>query len=197
MISKKDSKPFLIKNPMGLLMESSKTITYSGWKMLYGLISDPSGSYVAQRYGIESRFDKVLVLNANEDSRSITKQTVFLLDDVNTSNYPKGNYKVSYIYPEYNREIVIGLEKIEGVDMPKIYFSDGEEIYSYQLNFDKDSLIGYVGKNVILPFGDEFKYWSTKPTSVNSETNTMHLLKVEEYGIDPNFKHYKKLTFTR
>ena len=197
MISKKDSKPFLIKNPSGYMVGSPKTLTYGSWNLLYGLISDPTGVYHAQKYGIENRFDRVITLNANEDSRSITKQTVFLLDDVPTSNYPKGNYVVEYIYPEYNREIVIGLRRLDGVDMPKIYFSDSEDIYSYQINFDKDSLVAYVGKNIILPFGDNFRYWSSKPTSPNSEANLMHLLKVEEYGVDSNFKHYKKLTFTR
>lgn len=197
MISKKDSKPFLIKNPVGYLVGNTKNKTYGSWNLLYGLISDPSGAYYAQKYGVESRFDRVITLNANEDSRSITKQTIFLLDDVPTSNNSKGNYVVEYVYPEYNREIVVGLRKIDGVDMPKIYFSDGEEIYSYQINFDKDSLIAYVGKNTILPFGDDFKYWSTRPTSANTENAQMHLLKIEEYGIDPNFKHYKKLTFTR
>lgn len=65
MISKRDSKPILVKFAIGTSEEDSREKIYQdNWDLVYGLIRDPSGSLATNEYGQEEDFDRVITLNA-------------------------------------------------------------------------------------------------------------------------------------
>ena len=195
MISKRDSKPFLVKFPIGTSKDSKETNTvYSDeWLTLYGLISDPRGAIRRQLYGDELNFDKVLILNATENSRKIDYDTIIMLDNMPTRNFPKGDYYVSYIYPEYNREIVIGLNKVNSVDMPKLYFSNDKVILYFQSNFDKDRMIAYTKSNQYVPLDSGDYVWTREPAD-NTVTKHRYVVgSVTKVGFDDYYKPFTRL----
>ena len=145
MFSKKDSKPFQIKFPIGIKKTNKSDMKYQdSWNLIYGLISNPNGSVRNNIYGYEGEFDKVITVVATPLTRQINYDTLFIVDNMPTLNYENGDYSPKYIYPEYNGEITIGLVKKEAINVPKLYFSTELGILYYQINFDKDKLKAYV-----------------------------------------------------
>lgn len=196
MISKNDAKPFLVKFVIGNNTdEDNNEPVYGNYQVLSGLISDPTGRIDANIYGLELNYDRVIVLNANDTTRQITENTVILIDEYPTKNFENGNYRIKRIFPEYNREIVIGLEKIGGIDTPFIYYYNGSSILSFQLNYDKTTKIAYVDRNRYIPFTTETVIWSKEPSSVSQTKNRIVLQSTEKVGVDDMHKYFKKLTF--
>lgn len=195
MISKRDSRPFLIKFPVGVSNGSSKreTVYEDSWRLVYGLISDPRGILRKEIYGDTLNFDKVVILNATDLSRMIDYDTILMIDEMPSSNFPKGDYYISYIYPEYNREIVIGLNKVNSVDMPKLYFAKNNSILYFQSNFDKTSLTAYLKKNQISPVQVGDYVWTREPATAESDKHRYIVNSVEKVGMDDYYKPFTRL----
>lgn len=195
MISKRDSRPFLIKFPIGTIKDYKGTDTvYSDeWQTLYGLISDPRGVLRREIYGDELNFDKVLILNATENSRMIDYDTILMIDEMPTNIFPKGDYYISYIYPEYNREIVIGLNKTNSVDMPKLYFSRGNDILFFQTNFDKTNNVAYLKKNQTLPVAAGDYVWTREPADKNVTKHRYTVGSITKVGMDEYYKPFTRM----
>jgi hypothetical protein len=195
MISKRDSRPFLVKFPIGTFKDYKETNTVYGdeWQTLYGLISDPRGRMRMEVYGNELNFDKVLILNATDTSRMIDYDTILMIDNMPTGNFPKGDYYVSYIYPEYNREIVIGLNKVESVDMPKLYFASGDNILYFQSNFDKKSLVAYTKSNQSIPVNSGDYVWTREPADKNVTKHRYLIGAVTKVGMDEFYTPFTRL----
>ena len=197
MISKRDSKPFLIKFPIGVSKTKKTDMTYQhNWEVVYGLISDPNGIYQSNVFGKDMNFDKVITVNAGANTRRIAKNTIFLVDNMPTENYPKGEYSVKYVYPEYNGEIVLGLEKKQAINLPKLYFYvDSNEPLYFQLNFDTKEKVAYIGVNEILPIDLNDYVWEREPQSLSDSEHKLKLISKEKTGYSKNHKPFYKLTF--
>lgn len=193
MISKRDSKPLMVKFPIGVSKTTKSSMQYEdNWITLYGLISEPSGSIFKNEYGNETRFDKIITLNAGSVSRAITYDTIFMLDDIPTSNFKLGNYYPEYIYPEYNGEIVIGLTKVEAIPLPKLYFFRNDSVLYYQINFDSDKLVAYIPNNARIPFKTGDYVWTREPTDSTNSNHRLRILSVSSYKQN---KHFNEITF--
>lgn len=198
MISKRDSKPFKIKFPIGISKTNKVDMKYQDeWQDVYGLIGDPSGYISQNMFGQDSNIDKTIIVNASSLTRSINKNTCFLLDNMPTSVYENGDYYVNKILPEYNGEIVIGLTKIQSIDIPKLYFNNNGKILYYQLNFDKYTLKGYVNINEILPFKEGDYVWTREPTDISSTKNRIEFVYKSKIGLSNHFKSFLELTFVK
>lgn len=196
MITKKDSKPFLIKFPIGVVStDSDEKIYEDNWTVVYGLVSDPSGYLRTKVYGNDLPYDKVIRLNAGSNTRKIDYDTMIMLDDVPTLNYQNGDYAVKYIYPEYNGEIVIGLIKIQDVDKPRIYFFRNDSLFYTQLNFDRNELVAYCNKRQTIPFSVGDTVWYREPETENDTDYALEVYSIQDYGYDNNYKPYKIITF--
>ena len=192
MISKRDSKPFLIKQPVGNSEDDSENIMLyeDSWTVLYGLISDPNGRLRNQVYGNELPFDKIITVNAGSSSKQIGYDTILMVDDMPTSNYPQGDYTVKYIFPPYNGEIVIGLEKRQSVSMPRLYYYKNNTLLYYQLNFDRTTLKGYSLKNRIIPFANGDTVWTTRPDDDADTSNRYTVSGFSDVGLDQQNKNF-------
>ena len=197
MISKRDSRPILIKFPIGTLKdEKSEKVYNQEWHTVYGLKSDPRGMLRTNVYGTDLSFDKVVIFNAGELTRKIDYDTAILLDNMPTSVYDKGDYKVSYIYPEYNNEIVIGLNKREGISIPKLYFANEEQILYTQINFDKTTLKAYADKKQYIPFFVGQDVWTRKPNNEFDSNHRLSVTAIETKGLDKYSSNFIEITFS-
>lgn len=195
MISRRDSKPFLIKFINATQEINDRMPVYSGWEVVTGLISKLSGFVNGQMYGRELDYDLSIIVNATDISRRISESTAFLIGEYPTNLFIKGNYEVVKVEPEYNREIVIRLKKIEGIKIPNLYYTDGENIYSYQLNFDVNENKGYIDKNRLHPFTTETVVWSRKPKTIQQQTYRLRYLSQGEVGVSSQYVKFKELRF--
>lgn len=197
MISKRDSKPLLIKFPIGVSKTKKTDMIYQdNWDVIYGLIGDPNGLYQSNVFGKDIDFDKIITVNAGSKTRPINKNTIFLLDNMPTDNFLKGDYTARYIFPEYNGEIVIGLERKQAIDLPKLYFfADSEEPLYFQLNFDQNEKVAYIGANEILPIGINDYVWERKPEGESDLNYKLKLISKQKIGYTNNYKPFYKLIF--
>lgn len=197
MISKRDSRPILIKFPIGISKDDkSEKIYAENWQTVYGLKSDPRGMLRTNIYGSELSFDKLITLNAGELTRKIDYDTAILLDNMPTSVYAKGDYKVSYIYPEYNNEIVIGLSKREGISIPKLYFANEEQILYTQINFDKTTLKAYADKKQYIPFSIGQDVWTRKPDNEYDSSHRLSVSAIQHKGLDKYSSNFVEISFS-
>lgn len=196
MISKKDSKPLKIKFAVGVEKTNKSDMQYeNNWHTCYGLIRDTVTGLNVNVYGYESLYDKVLTVNAGSRTRAIDYNTLFIVDNIPTSVYEGGDYSVKQIYPEYNGEIVIGLEKKKSVNIPKLYFNNDGNILYYQLNFDKKTLKAYVSSKTILPFKEGDYVWTREPVDTSVSKNRLKFVSKSKTGLDKQFKNFYELTF--
>lgn len=196
MISKKDSKPLKIKFAVGVEKTNKSDMQYeNNWYTCYGLIRDTVTGLNVNVYGYESLYDKVLTVNAGSRTRAIDYNTLFIVDNIPTSVYEGGDYSVKQIYPEYNGEIVIGLEKKKSVNIPKLYFNNAGNILYYQLNFDKKTLKAYVSSKTILPFKEGDYVWTREPVDTSVSKNRLKFVSKSKIGLDKQFKNFYELTF--
>lgn len=196
MISRKDSKPILVKFSTGVQDGSSREMLYEeDWNIVYCLISDPRGAIRRDKYGNDLQFDKVITMNAGSLTRRIAYDTLIMVDDMPTSNYKKGDYYVKYIFPEYNGEIVIGLVKEEAVKMPRLYFASNDKILYIQLNLDLNNMVAYVSNKLVLPFTGDDKVWTRRPEDAHSLEHAYTLESQNPTGFDDRYKPFTKLTF--
>lgn len=197
MISKKDSRPILVKFPVGISKTNKTSKIYEEeWQIIYGLIGNNYGLVQRYLYGMEQQFDILITVNAGSISRRIDDDTIFMIDEVPTSNYPLGNYKVSKIYPEYNNEILIGLSAVSAVDVPKLYFyNNGIKLYT-QLNFDKNTNKAYIKKRLGLPFKVGEYVYTKEPSSEEQTENRLAFSSYKETGLDDKYRNFYELIFT-
>lgn len=196
MISKRDSKPFKIKLPVGISKTNKIDMRYQDeWEDVFGLIGDSNGYIAKNMFGQESNIDKTIVVNASPVTRSINQNTCFLLDNMPTQVYEKGDYSFNSKLPEYNGEIVISLIKKQSIDIPKLYFSYNDEILYYQLNFDKNTLRGYIDANEVLPFTEGDYVWTREPADSSVTKNRLRFVSRARTGLDNHFQPFMELTF--
>lgn len=191
MIPKKDSKPILIKFPVG---EGNEIIYENQWNTVYGIVKK-TGFYEKKIYGIDLDFDLVITVNASYLTRKINKQTLFLCENMPTEVFKSGDYSPNYVYPEYNGEIRIGLKHKEDISIPRLYFVYNNEIISIQLNFDSEKRKAYIPTDYNLPFNIGDYVWTMKPNSIDDVENRLKLISKEKIGLSSNYKNFYELTF--
>ena len=196
MISKRDSKPILIKFPIGTGEQDSREKIYqSDWNLVYGLVRDPSGFYNKEIYGGEPNFDKVITVNAGSLTRMIDYDTAILLDEMPTDIMAKGDYSVSYIYPEYNGEIVIGLNRKEAIKFPRLYFYNNGTLLYTQMNYDKETLQAFVPKRQVVPFELNTYVWTREPSSESDTSYRLSVSQINNVGFNDFYKPFKSILF--
>ena len=195
MLPSKDLRPFAVKYSAGGTTGSSPLKVYTEWETVSGLIKRNVNSRL-ELWGKEFDCDMIIRMNANDKSRQISYDTVFLVDEMITPAMRDGNFYVKEILPEYNGEIAILLNQKNGLNYPRIYYEANGEILEYQLNFDNEKLVGYVPKNTVIPFNSGTKMWyKVKPSSTDDNSYRMNLQSVINIGIANWFNNFKKLTF--
>lgn len=196
MISKRDSKPFQVKFPIGIEKTNKIDMQYEDeWHTCFGLMHDTINGLSKNPYGFDTIYDKVITVNAGSITRLIDETTLFVVDDVATDVYTSGNYSAEKVYPEYNGEIVIGLTKKKDINIPKLYFVRNGKILYYQLNFDENTRKAYVPIKTMLPFKEGDYVWTREPAD---SLSTKHRLKFDtksKFGVSSEFKNFYELSF--
>lgn len=196
MISKRDSKPFQVKFAIGIERTNKIDMQYENdWNVCFGIIKDSISGKSLNMYGFDMDFDKVITVNAGSITRLINENTLVVMDDVATSVYETGNYTVSKVFPEYNGEIVIGLNIKQDVNIPKLYFENNGKILYYQLNFDEDILKAYVPIKTKLPFNEGDYVWTREPVDPSTTSHRLRLKSKLKYGVSKQVKNFYELTF--
>ena len=198
MVPKKDSKPFLVKFPIGASKTTKVDMEYEeDWNLVYGLISDPSGAIRNYVYGSDlGTFDKVIIANAGSITRLINYDTIVLVDNMPTDTYSGGDYSIKRIFPEHNGEIVIGLTAKEAVNIPKLYYERNGKVLYYQLNYDKNKHVAYANKNQIIPFARNSFVWTREPADTSSTKNRLKVVSLDsKVGFDERYVPFTEIKF--
>lgn len=195
MISKRDSKPFLVKFPIGVVRDlSTETQFNEEWNVCYGLISDPRGSLFRRIYGNEPEFDKVIIVNYGSTSKKINYETNILIDNMPTDTFAGGDYSITSITSPYNNEIVIGLNKISSVNIPKIYFYKNGQLMFVQFNLDSSTNTIYAGRNDIVPFEVGDNVWLREPESEEDKSFRYKVSAFNNVGFTKWYKPFLEIT---
>lgn len=191
----KNSFPILIKLSIGKTTDiTSQEHIYGDWKVVY-INSQQTGSLDKTNYGFVEDYDLVINLDSNSTTRQIDATTLFLINEMPTSNFELGNYEVAKIFPPANGLIKIGLVAKGSEKLPKIYYKHNDMVVSYQLNFDYKTLIGYIPVDKTIPFNNNSTIWKTEPVDTQQETNKLRLIAKSKTGVDKTDKRFYKLTF--
>ena len=192
---KKDKKPILVKFSIAQTTGDSNVSVYSDWNIVYTTNKSLNLVFRNEVYGTEKDYDLIILLDANSVTRQIDQKSIFLIDQYPTKNNIKGNYKVEKIFPEYLGIIKIGLKSIEGQSSQKLYYLDGGNIYAFQLNYDNETNLGYIGKNVSHPFTSQTVIWKTEPLNSEDTIDRIQFLSESNVGIVDKYNTFKELTF--
>ena len=72
---------------------------------------------------------------------------------------------------------------------------DETQVYKYQINFDSETLKGYIKKNDYCPLTKSTTIWTTKPLSVSSTVNLIKYIGMLDKGITDLYKPFKEIIF--
>lgn len=195
MAIRKNKKPLLAKFTEGISTGSAEIAQLSEWTLVYYIRDSLSGSFNKEIYGIEGDFDLIVMFENNAITKQISNNTVFLINEYPTEMNKEGNYIVSKIIAHDDGEIVVGLSKRSGVSYKSIYYNNNGEIYSYQMNFDIDTMKGYVNKYSKVPFVVGDILWLYEPESVEETENRIQLNSITNVGIVDNLKLFAEYSF--
>lgn len=190
-----DKKPLLAKFTEGISTGSAEKAQLSEWTLVYYIRDSLSGSFNKEVYGIEGDFDLIVMFENNVITKRISNNTIFLINEFPTSMNKEGNYVVSKIITHDDGEIVVGLSKRKGMGYKNIYYNNNGEVYSYQMNFDIDTLKGYVNKYSKVPFGVGDVVWFYEPESIEDTENRIQLNSITNIGIVDNLKLFTEYSF--
>lgn len=190
-----DKKPLLAKFTEGISTGSAEKAQLSEWTLVYCIRDSLSGSFNKEVYGIEGDFDLIVMFENNVITKRISNNTIFLINEFPTSMNKEGNYVVSKIITHDDGEIVVGLSKRKGMGYKNIYYNNNGEVYSYQMNFDIDTLKGYINKYSKVPFGVGDVVWLYEPESIEDTENRIQLNSITNIGIVDNLKLFTEYSF--
>ena len=191
----KNSFPILIKLAIGKTTDiHSQEHIYGDWKVVYAN-SQQTGGLDKTNYGFAENYDLVINLDSNSITRQIDATTLFLINEMPTSNFELGNYEVAKILPPMNGVIKIGLVSKGSEKFNKIYYKYNDMIVSYQLNLDYKTLTGYIPADKAIPFATNSIMWKVEPENVEQTTNRIKLIAKTRTGVDKTDKRFYKLTF--
>nr|DAK86205.1 MAG TPA: hypothetical protein [Caudoviricetes sp.] len=195
MAIKKNKKPLLAKFTEGNSVGSAEVSSFSDWTLIYYVRDSLSGSFNKEIYGIEGDFDLIVMFESNAITKQISNDTIFLINEYPTSMNKEGNYVVEKIISHDDGEIIVGLSKRSAVNLKNIYYSKNGEIFSYQMNFDNDTLKGYVNKYLKVPFAVGDIVWLYEPDSAEDTENRIQLNEITNIGIIDNLKIFTEYSF--
>ena len=192
---KKDKKPILVKFSIAQTTGDKNVSVYGNWNVVY-ITNKSTGSFFDREvYGQDEDFDLVILLEANPITRQVDEKSVFLIDEYPTRNNEKGNYRIKKIFPEYLGLIRIGLESVEKISFQNLYYLSGENIYKFQLNYDRETKKGYIDKDIQHPFSTSTIIWTTEPTNAEDTIDRISFVSEQNIGIIDRYKAFKELSF--
>lgn len=195
MAKRTDKKPMLAKFTEGISTGSAEIASLSDWTLIYYIRDSLSGSFRKEKYGIEGDFDLIVVCENNPITKQISNNTIFLINEYPTELNKEGNYTVKKVITHDDGEIVVGLTKKKGINHKSIYYNKDGKIYFYQMNFDMDTLKGYVDKYARVPFAEGDIVWLYEPDSADDEENRIQLNAITNVGIVDNLKIFTEYSF--
>jgi hypothetical protein len=195
MAVKKDKKPILAKFTQGVSVGSAEKSSFTDWTLIYYTRDSLSGGFVKEVYGIDDNFDLIIILDSNDITKQISRNTVFLINEYPTTLNKEGNYIVKKILKHDNGEIMVGLEKRKSTQHKNLYYAVSGEIYSVQLNFDNETMKAYTNKYEVVPFETGSVLWVYEPNDIDDSENRIIVTSVTEVGIIDNYKIFKEYSF--
>lgn len=191
----KSKKPLLAKFTQGISVGSEEKAQLTDWTTIYYLRNSLSGNFNKEVYGITEDFDLVVVFASNSITKQIAENTLFLIDEYPTNLNENGNYIVKRIIKHDNNEVVVGCEKRNAIQYKNLYYNNNGEIYSFQINFDTDTMNGYTNKYIQVPFTTGDVLWLYEPTSIDDTENRIQLNSVTNVGIVDNLLIFNQYSF--
>lgn len=191
----KNKKPLLAKFTKGISVGSAEVANLSDWTTIYYIRNSLSGNFNKEVYGITEDYDLIVVFSSNPITKQIAKNTLLLVNEYPTNLNKEGNYIVTKIIKYDNNEIVVGCEKRKGIKYKNLYYNYNGQIYSYQMNFDIETMRGYVDKYIQLPFATGDILWLYEPTNVNDTENRIRLNSITNVGIVDNLLIFNEYSF--
>lgn len=192
---KKDKIPLLVKISKAQTIGDENVSVYGDWQVVYMSDKSTNNSFSREPYGTEHDFDLTILLDAGPTTRQIVENSVFLINEYPTAANSKGNFRVKKVFPEYLGLIKLGLESIKGNSFRYLYYLDGDNIYSYQLNYDSSTNKGYINKNTAHPFATATKIWLTEPLDKDDSEDMITFVSEQKVGIIDNYKTFIEITF--
>lgn len=191
----KFKKPVLAKFAQGITVGNSETAKFSDWTVIYYIRNSLSGSFVRDVYGIDENFDLTLTFENNSITKQIVENTVFLIDEYPTNLNTEGNYRVRRIVCHDNNQIIVGLEKLKATKYKNLYYADSGNVYSYQINYDSDTMKAYTDKYAVVPFEQGSILWLYEPDDVDDIENRIQVTSVTTTGIVESLQVFNEYTF--
>lgn len=176
MLSKIDLQPILIKNVIANSTDEVPKPIYSDLITIYGKVIDKGGTIVEEITGLNFEYDRAVIFNVNNLSKTINAQTAIFIDEMPTSIFENGDYTIERITPIELNTFTVYLNKKIGIKFPKIYFELNGKIVETQFNYDKSTNIGYMPYNKQIPFNTETNIWNRKVNVVSSKNGKIRLV---------------------
>ena len=191
----KNKQPLLAKFTQGISTGSAEKAQLSDWTIIYYTRNSLSGNFNKEIYGITEDFDLIVVFSSNPITKQIAENTLFLVDEYPTNLNSEGNYIVKRIIKHDNNEIVVGCKKRKGMQYKNLYYNNNGQVYSYQINFDSETMRGYVNKYIQVPFSAGDILWLYEPDSAEDVENRIQLNSITNVGIVDNLLVFNEYSF--
>lgn len=195
MAIRKNKKPLLAKFSTGSSTGSAEHSHFSEWTTIYYIRDSLSGSFNKEIYGIEGDFDLIVMFENNAITKQISDDTIFLRNEFPTSMNVEGNYEVDKIIAHDDGQIIVGLSKKKGMSLKDVYYERDGEVYSFAMNFDLNTMKGYVDKYKQVPFSVGDILWLYEPENAEDEENRIQLNEIRNVGIVDNLKIFTEYSF--
>lgn len=180
-------KPIYVAYALG--SDGTKVI-YENPMRIYAQIEDVKASIMREDVGIVESYDRLILVPYGEKTQYIDEQSLLWVSVEPNATKNNSDYKIERVGDIVDGNFILYCNSLTSNTKP-IYYERNNKIYQVKIDFDSGSMVAFLPLNKYFPVTTKTKFWTTKPTSLESTTNLIELVKKER--LDKSYK----LTFRK
>lgn len=180
-------KPIYVAYALG---SDGNKVVYENPIRIYAQIEDVKASIMREDVGIVENYDRLILVPYGEKTQYIDEQSLLWVSVEPNATKNNSDYKIERIGDIIDGNFILYCNSLTSNTKP-IYYERNGKIYQVKIDFDSGNMVAFLPLNKYLPVTNKTKIWTTKPTSLESTTNLIQLVKKER--LDKSYK----LTFRK
>lgn len=180
-------KPIYIAYALG---SNGNKVEYEEPIKVYAQTEDVRSAVMRDDAGIIENYDRLILVPYGGKTQFIDEQTLLWVAVEPNAKKTNSDYKIERVGDVIDGSFILYCNSLTA-NTKSLYYERNFSIYQIKVDFDSSNLVAFLPLNKYLPVTNKTKVWTTKPSSIDSTTNLIRLVRKDRLA-----KSYK-LTFEK
>lgn len=154
-------------------------IGYTEPIQIYAQTEDVKSLVLREDVGVIPDYDRLILVPFGEKTQYIDEQSLLWIGVEPNEKRTNMDYKIERVGDIIDGNFILYCNSLTN-NTKSLYYEYSGKVYQVKVDLDNETLTAIVPFNKYLPITKNSKVWLTKPTSAESTTNLIKLIKVEK-----------------